>query len=149
NYLRALEKAAEEAAGDGVVIFNLEPDFYGFMQQYSNQAGRPSHIRPDDPSSYPVALNIAGYPNDLTIFGRRMGDLIHEEAPNGPVGPKAGMRPTNAGPRGTTCAEASEMGQRTAALIRKMGGSQPDLIFVAWSGRDAGSGLRPWWDDTD
>jgi hypothetical protein len=30
-----------------------------------------------------------------------------------------------------------------------MGGAQADLIFVEWSDRDAGSGLRPWWDDTN
>jgi hypothetical protein len=30
-----------------------------------------------------------------------------------------------------------------------MGGAQADLLFVEWSDRDSGSGLRPWWDDTN
>jgi hypothetical protein len=30
-----------------------------------------------------------------------------------------------------------------------MGGAQSDLLVAEWSDRDAGSGLRPWWDDTN
>jgi hypothetical protein len=41
------------------------------------------------------------------------------------------------------------MAQRTAAFISTMGGAQSDLLVVEWSDRDAGSGLRPWWDDSD
>ena len=41
------------------------------------------------------------------------------------------------------------MAQRTATFTHAMGGVQADLLFVEWSDRDAGSGLRPWWDDTN
>ena len=41
------------------------------------------------------------------------------------------------------------LAQRTAAFIDEMGGAQSDLLVVEWSDRDAGSGLRPWWDDTN
>jgi len=149
NYLSALQQAAEEAAGDRPVIFNLEPDFYGFMQQYSNRQDRPAHVRPDDPASFPVALNLPGYPNDLSGFGRRLVDLIHATAPNALVGPMASMWATNADPQSTSAAEAADMARRTADFILAMGGEQADLIFVEWSDRDAGSGLRPWWDNTD
>ena len=149
NYLSALEQAAAEAAGDRPVIFNLEPDFYGFMQQYSNRQDRPSHIQPDDPASFPVALNLPGYSNDLSGFGRRLVDLIHATAPNALVGPMASMWATNADPQSFPAAEAADMARRTADFILAMGGEEADLIFVEWSDRDAGSNLRPWWDDKD
>lgn len=41
------------------------------------------------------------------------------------------------------------MAQRTGDFIMAMGGTQADLIIVEWSDRDAGSGIRPWWDDSD
>jgi hypothetical protein len=149
SYLAALQKAAAEASGDQPVIFNLEPDFYGFMQQYSNSAGRPAHIRPDVPTSFPVALQLPGYPDNLAGFGRRMVDLIHLTAPNALVGPMASMWATNSDPQSVSAAGAAEMGRRAGDFIQAMGGQQADLLFVEWSDRDAGSGLRPWWDDTD
>ena len=149
TYLAALQQAAQEAQGSKPVIFHLEPDFYGFMQQYSNSDPTPPGITPDDPSSYPVALNITGYENNLAGFGKRLVDLIHETAPNALVAPAASMWATNRDPNSASAAEAIDMAQRTAAFIDAMGGVEADLYFVEWSDRDAGSGLRPWWDDTD
>jgi hypothetical protein len=131
------------------VIFNLEPDFYGYMQQLSNSSSRPPGVVPNDPSSYPVALNKAGYTNNLVGFGRYIVDLIHATAPNALVGPMASMWATNADPLTATSAAAIQMAESTAAFIDAMGGAQADLLFVEWSDRDAGSGLRPWWDVTD
>ena len=148
-YLSSLKEAAREAQGNKPVIFHLEPDFYGYMQQWSNDPGRASGVRPDDPTSYPVALNVAGYPNNLAGFGQRMVDLIHLTAPNALVAPAASMWATGSDPNGGTQAAAIQMGQRTAAFINLMGGAQADLIVTEWSDRDAGSGLRPWWDDTN
>jgi hypothetical protein len=149
NYLAALAEAARQAQGSDPVIFNLEPDFYGFMQQLSNSGSAPSGVHPDDPSSYPVALNVAGYPNNLAGFGRRMVDVVHATAPNALVAPMASMWATNFDPMSTTPSDAMQIGQRTAAFIDAMGGAQSDLIIVEWSDRDAGRGIRPWWDDTD
>ncbi len=149
TYLAALTEAARQAQGSHPVIFNLEPDFYGYMQQYSSSAGRPAGVQPDDPSSYPVAVNIVGYPNTLAGFGRRMVDVMHTTAPNALVAPMASMWATNGDPQSVTSGEAIAMGQRTAAFIDAMGGSQADLLVVEWSDRDAGSGLRPWWDASD
>jgi hypothetical protein len=149
TYLSSLQAAASQAKGSQPVIFHLEPDFDGYMQQWSNSASRTAGIRPDDPTSYPVALNVAGYPNYLAGFGRRMVDLIHAAAPNALVAPAASMWATNADPNTSTQADALQMGQRTAAFINAMGGTQADLLVTEWSDRDAGSGLRPWWDDTN
>jgi hypothetical protein len=149
EYLTALHEAADQARGTSPVIFQLEPDFYGYMQQLSNSQNPPPGVRPDDPSSYPVALNIAGYPNNLAGFGRRMVDVIHATAPNALVAPHASMWATNYDPNLVTANEVPALATRTAAFIDAMGGAQADLFFVEWSDRDAGSGLRPWWDDTD
>jgi hypothetical protein len=146
DYLASVARAAAQAKGAKPVIFHIEPDFYGFMQAYKYSTGASS---PDDPSSYPVALNVTGYPNNLAGFGRRIVDLIHATAPNALVAPHASMWATNGDPNNIGVAEATSVAQRTAAFIRAMGGDQADLWFVEWSDRDSGSGLRPWWDDTD
>jgi len=148
-YLDSLQRAAQEAQGTKPVIFNLEPDFYGFLQNLSNSNDRPPGVQPDNPSSYPVALNKAGYPNNLAGFGRYMVDLIHATASNVLVAPMASTWATNSDPQAVMDDEAISMAQRTAAFIDAMGGAQADLLVVEWSDRDAGSGLRPWWDDTD
>lgn len=151
SYLAALREAATQAQGTKPVIFQLEPDFYGFMQQLSNAApeNRPPGVRSDDPTSFPAALNIPGYPNNLAGFGRYMVDLIHSTAPNVLVAPHASMWATNRDPNTVTSTEVVPLAQRTAAFMNAMGGEQADLVFVEWSDRDAGSGLRPWWDDTN
>jgi hypothetical protein len=148
-YLAALQEAARQANGSKPVIFQLEPDFYGFMQQLSNSSSPPAGVQSDNPASYPVALNIPGYPNNLTGFGRRMVDLIHQTAPNALVAPHASMWATNQDPNNVTPTAAISLAQRTAAFMNAMGGAEADLFFVEWSDRDSGSGLRPWWDDTN
>ena len=144
GYLASLERAAQEAAGSGTVIFNLEPDFYGYMQALSNAGDRPPGVNPDDPASIPVALNKSGYANNLAGFGRYMVDMIHTLAPNALVAPMASSWATGSDPQWVTAPQAVQMAQRTAAFIDAMGGAQADLLVVEWSDRDAGFGLRPW-----
>jgi hypothetical protein len=153
TYLAALQEAASQANGAKPVIFHLEPDFYGFMQQYNYSQDVP---QPDSPANYSVALNIAGYPNDLTGFGQRMVDVIHAAAPNALVAPHASMWATDQDPNNVLPGQAISIAQSTASFINAMGGSQADLIFVEWSDRDAGctdlgqcQPPRPWWDDTN
>lgn len=149
DFLATLQRAANEAKGSKPVIFALEPDFYGFMQQYTNGNPTPSGVRKDDPTSIPVALNRSGYPNNLAGFGQYMVDTIHNTAPNALVAPMASVWATNGDPHSVSAAEAVEMGKRTANFIQAMGGDKSDLLIVEWSDRDAGFGLRPWWDGAD
>jgi len=149
DYLDSLERVASEARGTKPVIIQLEPDFYGFMQQLSNLDNRPPGIVPNDPSTFPVALNKIGYPDNLAGFGRYMVDLIHNTASNALVAPSASEWATNSDPQSVTYISAIDMAKKTAVFIDQMGGSQADLLVVGWSDRDAGSGLRPWWDETD
>lgn len=148
-YLASLERVAVEARGDKPVIFNLEPDFYGYMQQLSRSSSRPPGVQPDDPASYPVALNRPGYPNNLAGFGRYIVDLIHLTASNALVAPMASAWAAPPDPQNLSAAAAIENAGRVAAFIGAMGGAQADLLVVEWSDRDAGSGQRPWWDDAD
>lgn len=154
NYLASLHRAALEAVGSNVVIFNLEPDFYGYMQQLSNDSSRPTGVIPNDPASYPVALNISGYPNNLAGFGQYLVDMVHTTAPNALVAPMASMWATNNNPQNVTADQAIQMAQSTAEFIDDMGGAQSDLLIVEWSDRDAGfyeilQQRNDWWDNTD
>lgn len=149
TYVASLQQAAQQARGAKPAIFHLEPDFYGFMQQLSNQPGRrPPGVRPDDPTSYPVALNRAGYPNNLAGFGQYIVDLIHATAPNALVAPHASMWATNQTPQIVPPTEVVNLAQRTASFINAMGGAQSDLYFVEWDDRDSGWD-GDWWDDTN
>lgn len=148
-YLASLERAALEARGAKPVIFNIEPDFYGYMQQLSNSSSRPPGVQPNNPASYPVALNRSGYPNNLAGFGRFIVDLIHNSAPNALVAPMASKWAAPPDPQGSTAAAALQNARQVASFIDAMGGAQADLLVVEWSDRDAGYGVRPWWDDTD
>jgi len=149
DYLASLTRALQEARGDKPVIFHLDPDFYGYLQQYTNQSPPPAGVVKDDPSSIPVALNKSGYANTMAGFGRYLVDLIHATAPNALAAPHASAWATNSDPHNVTASEAIDQAKRTASFIGAMGGQQADLYFVEWSDRDAGFGLRPWWDDTD
>ena len=153
NYLAALQLAVNEAKGSKPVIFQIDPDFYGFMQQYKYSSGKPN---PDDPSSYPVALNLPGYANTLAGFGKRVVDLVHATAPNALVALQASKWSTNADPNSVTAALVPGMAQRTAAFLKAMGGDKADLLFVEWSDRDSGCTNLPqcqppraWWDVTN
>lgn len=152
-YLAALAEAARQARGGMPVIFHLEPDFYGYMQAYSRSPGRPAGIVPDDPTTIvvelPAELNAAGYPDTLAGLGRRMVDVVHAAAPNALVAPHASAWATGLEPSAVAPSQVAGMAQATAAFIDAMGGAESDMLFVEWSDRDAGSGLRPWWDDGD
>jgi hypothetical protein len=152
-YLASLQRAAQQASGTQPVIFHLEPDFYGYMQQHNYD---PRVAQPDSPASYPVALNISGYPNNLAGFGRRLVDVIHQAAPNALVAPHASMWATNGDPNNVPAVQVAAMAQSTATFINAMGGAQADLFFVEWSDRDSGCTRSPecqppraWWDDTN
>jgi hypothetical protein len=152
-YLASLRRAAQQANGTQPVIFHLEPDFYGYMQQY-NYYRRVAH--PDSPTNYPVALNVSGYPNNLAGFGRRMVDVIHQAAPNALVAPHASMWATDTDPNNVSPNRVAALAQSTATFINAMGGTQADLFFVEWSDRDSGctdlpqcQPPRAWWDDTN
>ncbi|MEW6178350.1 MAG: choice-of-anchor X domain-containing protein [Chloroflexota bacterium] len=148
-YLQSFEKAVDEAAGDKPVIFVIEPDFYGFMQQLSNSANPPADVRPDDPNSFVVALNKNGYANTLSGFGQYLIDHIHRRAPNVLAAPMVSMWGVNRDPLTTSEGEMLDYAVRTAGFMQKMGADRADLITVEWSDRDAGRGIRPWWDDRD
>ena len=152
-YLASLRKAAQQAKGSKPIIFHIEPDLYGFMQQYSNDPNRPSSVRANDPSSIPVALNQPGYNNTFADFGRYIVAMVKAEAPNALVAMHASMYATNREPWQGTPSEAENIAALTSDFINKAGGTESDLYFVEWSDRDAGYQGQPdsrlWWDDTN
>ena len=154
-YIDSLVMAAQQAIGTNPVIFVLEPDFYGYMQQLSNDPyNRPSGVVANDPSSYPVVLNRSGYANNLAGFGKFIVDRIHQVAENALVAPMASMWATGGDPQNVTTSQAMQMAQSTAVFINAMGGVQSDLLTVEFSDRDAGfyevvENTNSWWDDED
>lgn len=149
NYLAAIEEAVSQAQGEHPVIFHFEPDFTGFLQQASNSNPPPAGVLPDDPNSFPVALNQAGYDNTLAGFGRYITDLVHQTAPNALFAPHASIWGPNRDVHGGSAADAIALAQRTATFLEQMGGDEADLYIVEWSGVDAGSGGNHWWDTTN
>lgn len=155
DYINSLEGAARQANGTQPVIFILEPDFYGYMQQLSNDpSNRPAGVIANTPSSYPVALNRSGYANNLAGFGQFIVDRIHQLAPNALAAPMASMWAVNGDPQNGTASQAKAMAQSAASFIDAMGGSHADLLTVEFSDRDAGfyevlQGRNTWWDDAD
>ncbi len=152
DYLDSLERAAQQAKGTKPVIFVIEPDFWGFMQQLSNDpVNRPPGVKPNDPSTYPVALNEAGYPNDLTGFGHYIVDMIHAQAPNALVAPEASFWAMNDNLFSLTSAQAVLEAQETASFILAAMGQAIDLLVVEWGDRDSGYDPTdaPFWDVTD
>jgi hypothetical protein len=152
NYLDSLKRAAQQAQGSKPVIFVIEPDFFGFMQQLSNDPiNRPPGVKPNDPSSYPVALYINGYPNTLTGFGHYIVDLIHAQAPNGLVAPEASFWAMNNNLWSLTNAQAIQDAQDTGAFILAATGESIDLLVVEWGDRDSSYDPTdaPFWDITD
>ena len=151
-YLASLKNAAQQSKGTSPAVFVLEPDFFGFMQQLSNDpAHRPPGVIPNDPSSFPVALNISGYPNTLSGFGHYMVDMIHAEAPNVLVAPEASFWAMNKSLWSLTNAEAIQNAQATAQFLVDTVGNQVDVWVVEWGDRDSGYDPinAPFWDVTN
>lgn len=109
SYLESLLRMCQEiqaaqnafAGTDQPVIINIEPDFYGYMQQYTISQGLA-----DTPDSIPAALNIPGYSNTLSGFGKYLVDMIHTQAPGALAAPMASAWATNGNPQVVTAGEA-------------------------------------------
>ncbi len=149
TYLSALEQALQEADGSQPVIFNIEPDFIGFMQQYTNDPSRPAGVEPDDPHSVPVILNKTGYENSLAGFGKYIVDLVHTTTGNALAAPMVSWWGTGDDPFETVPEHVIINAQRIADFTLQMGGDIADLLVVDWEERDAGSGQSEFWDVTN
>lgn len=149
TYIDALEKAVQEANGTMPVIFNIEPDFIGFMQQYTNSPSRPAGVQPDDPKSVPVALNRQGYGDNLAGFGQYIVNLVQVTSDNALAAPMVSWWGTGDDPFETIPERVITNAQRTASFTSQMGGDQADLLVVDWGDRDAGSGEAEFWDVTN
>jgi hypothetical protein len=148
QYLLSLEEAAVQAQGDAPVVFHLEPDFLGYMQQLTLLDGDPSND--DDPSSLPAYVPDPSYPQTIAGLHTKMVDLIHQTADNALVGGMLSSWSTLEAIGSSTDhdLDVASAAARTATFVSGAGGSRCDLLFCEWADRDAGSGLSPWWDDT-
>ena len=144
-YLADFEQLLVELRGTKPVIIQIEPDFMAYMQMYTNQTPPPPGARPDDPSSIRVALGKPGYADTLAGFGSYLVDRIHTSAPNA-LAAHTASKWAAGNPQIVSTDKTVEQSQRTARFLAAAGGSQADLLVTQWSDRDAGSGLKDWWD---
>ena len=132
--------------GSESVLLHVEPDFWGYAQHASLDAGR-------DPSAVPAAVSSAnpedcgGCGDTLAGLGRCLVGMVRKYAPNARVGLHASGWGTrvdvlmNASASFDVPAEARKLG----AFLEAVGASAGDYVVADMSDRDAGYNQR-WWD---
>jgi hypothetical protein len=148
RYYADFQFALQQAADD-MVLFHVEPDFWGFAEQVDA-----------DPSKIPAAVASANptdcgaLPNTIAGLGQCMIAIAHNHARNAKVSLHGSPWATkisvleNTDPRLDVAGEATKLAQFLAAT-----GPDADFITVDGSDRDAGfyqtQGRNTWWDVTN
>jgi hypothetical protein len=137
--------------GQTVAILHIEPDFWGFAQQLTN-----------DPTTLPAAVasanptDCASLPNTIAGMGQCMIAMTRTYAPHALVGLHASAWGTNVDVSLNTMASLDVAGEakKTAAFLAACGETKADFVVVETSDRDAGyyqtvQMRSTWWDDTN
>jgi hypothetical protein len=137
--------------GDGVALLHVEPDFWGYAEQISN-----------DPTTLPAAVasanptDCASLPNTIAGMGQCMIAMTRTYAPHALIGLHASTWSTNMDISLNTSAslDVATQAQKTAAFLSACGESKADFVVVETSDRDAGyyqtvEMRQTWWDDTN
>jgi hypothetical protein len=151
GYFDRVTAAASQAVGSKPVIFHIESDASAYMQRYSIVHAGQNGIVADDPKTIPAQSMNPAYPNTYAGAIQRMVDIIHTQAPNALVALHARTWATGMDVAGSTDPnlDVAGIGRRTASFLTQAGGTHLDLLLSDWKVWDAGSGLSPWWDDTN
>lgn len=134
--LRLALVRARQAAGRRRVVFHVEPDLWGFVQQRS---------RGDDARTIPASVASSGdpaaqgLPDDVSGFARAIVRLRDRHAPNVVLGWHLSTWGTNDGVTGAgaTAAHADRLAVRSARFARSLG-ARFDVIFNDVADRDDG-----------
>ncbi len=134
-----------DGATDGPVIVHVEPDLWGYGQQYDA-----------DPTQIPVAVSsagaseCAGLGDHFAGFAQCMLAIARAEASNVKVGFHASAWATGIDAYLNTDGGFDLAGdaQQTANYMAALGADEADLVIVEMSDRDAGFNGR-WWDADD
>jgi hypothetical protein len=141
--------------GHGVAILHIEPDFWGYAQQYATTHGATAHSLPAAVASA-NATDCSGTENSIAGLGQCMVSMVRKYAPNALVGLHASAWSTNMDVAGNTSASFNVAGEagKTAAFLGACGESSADVVIVETSDRDAGyyqtqQNKNTWWDATN
>jgi hypothetical protein len=140
--------------GQSVAILHIEPDFWGYAQQYAVTHGTTATAMPASVANANAA-DCSSLPNTIAGMGQCMVAMVRKFAPHALVGLHASAWSTNMDVASNTSTTLSVSGEaaKTAAFLASCGESSADLVMVETSDRDAdyykSMGRNTWWDATN
>jgi hypothetical protein len=142
--------------GTATAILHIEPDFWGYAQQYATtHGGLTAHAIPAAVASA-NATDCGSIENSIAGMGQCMVSMVRKYAPHALVGLHASAWSTNYDVAGNTNASFNVAGEaaKTATFLAACGESNADLVIVETSDRDAGyyqtvQSKNTWWDATN
>jgi hypothetical protein len=135
-------------------LLHIEPDFWGYAEQYTVTAGGSATTLPAAVASA-NPTDCSSMPNTIAGMGQCMIAMVRKYAPKALVGLHASAWSTNIAVTANTNPSFDVTGeaQKTAAFLAACGESQADFVVVETSDRDAGyytcEGQNTWWDATN
>jgi hypothetical protein len=136
-------------------LLHIEPDFWGYAEQYTVTNG-------GDATTLPAAVASANstdcgsQPNTIAGMGKCMIAMVRKYAPKALVALHASAWSTNMDVAGNTSSSFNVAGeaQKTAAFLTACGAGEADFVVVETSDRDAGyyqtvEMKNTWWDATN
>jgi hypothetical protein len=140
--------------GQKVAILHIEPDFWGFAEQYATTHGMTATTLPAAVASA-NGTDCGAMPNTIAGMGQCMIAMARKYAPHALVGLHASAWSTNMDVALNTSTTLSVSGEaaKTAAFLAACSESSADLVIVETSDRDAdynkSIGKNTWWDATN
>jgi hypothetical protein len=140
--------------GMTTALLHIEPDFWGYAEQYAVTAG-------GDPTTLPAAVasanptDCASQPNTIAGMGKCMIAMVRKYSPHALVALHASAWSTNMDVTGNSNPSFDVAGEarKTATFLAASGESDADFVVVETSDRDAGyytcQGRATWWDATN
>ncbi len=140
--------------GQSAAIVHIEPDFWGYAQQYAVTHSMTATTIPAAVASA-NSTDCSSLPNTIAGMGQCMIAMSHKYAPHALVGLHASQWSTNQNVSLNTSATFDIAGEavKTATFLAACG-SSADLVIVETSDRDAGyyqaaMNKNTWWDATN
>jgi hypothetical protein len=140
--------------GQSVAILHIEPDFWGFAQQYATTNSKTATTLPAAVASA-NGTDCGSLPNTIAGMGQCMVAMARKYAPHALVGLHASAWSTNVDAAGNTSVsfDVAAEAAKTAAFLGACGESSADLVIVETSDRDCGyyqsQGKSTCWDATN
>jgi len=140
-----------QGIGSGVALLHIEPDFWGYVEQQSED---PTSLKASVASAN--ATDCSAMPDTIAGMGQCMIAMTRKYAPHALVGLQASAWGTNVDVSLNTSAtlDVASVAQKTATFLAACGESSADFVVVETSDRDSGyyqvvENKNTWWDATN